>query len=559
MKIEADIQNLKKFLVNDERFYQIPDYQRPYSWGKDNVSDLIDDLITAYINSKDDDYFCGSVVLVNNKIKDRFDIIDGQQRITTFIIIACVFRDVYGSELQDKATDFINQSIEDKYEHEKRKLTFLTAEQYQIDFEQTVLNKIDFKITKNIDKKFNDNKYLRNSHYIKDFLAEKIVDVEEKGDKFYMNNFVEWFFENIVLTVITCPSEDSAIQIFNVLNNRGMPLSPFDILKSSLMQKINGKDEKVDREAFKTKWEEINSRLKFANCDLDGMLSTYLYYKIATNPKNRIDKELLCVFDKEGTDSLRIVQEISNFSKKYIEALTEENKYLYCLRYLKHEIYWRAILATALFVEYRDISELKSLLVAYYYQHWVSGATVARIKQTSFNILKLVKDGNGIDKIKLEMQENLKKYSTTKTFKEAIEGDLVYGRKWDRAILLLIEYFSSDDSTQKYIKIERKLHLEHVLPQTLTEYWENIFNAAESEKWANSLANLTLLSMKKNIQAQNYSFENKIDVYQNKDNVVSSFVITKDVIDCDKWDVAELEKRKTKLLNKVMEKLDLFD
>jgi len=54
MKIEAEIENLKKILVDDEKFYQIPDYQRPYSWDKDNISDLIDDLGTAYIESKDD-------------------------------------------------------------------------------------------------------------------------------------------------------------------------------------------------------------------------------------------------------------------------------------------------------------------------------------------------------------------------------------------------------------------------------------------------------------------------------------------------------------------------
>ncbi|HIP33204.1 MAG TPA: DUF262 domain-containing protein [Bacteroidia bacterium] len=99
MKIEADIQNLKKILVDDEKFYQIPDYQRPYSWNKDNLSDLIDDLVTAYLENKDETYFCGSLVLVNNNIANRYDIIDGQQRITTFTILSCIFRDIYTSEL----------------------------------------------------------------------------------------------------------------------------------------------------------------------------------------------------------------------------------------------------------------------------------------------------------------------------------------------------------------------------------------------------------------------------------------------------------------------------
>ncbi len=553
MKIEAEIQNLKNILVNDEKFYQIPDFQRPYSWDKDNVSDLMDDLLTAHMESKGETYFCGSLVLVNNKEDDRFDIIDGQQRMTTFIIISCVLRDVYFDSLGERAKDFINHSIQDKFENNKRKLKFLTSEKYQVDFEQTVLAGISFVETKNIEREFHDNKYIQNAHYIRNFIEEKIP---EKITNIDINEFAEWFFKNVVLTVITCPSQDNAIQIFNVLNDRGMPLSPIDILKSSLMQKIDGKE---DRKAFKVTWEEINSHLKFAEFGLDEMLSSYLYYSIATNPKSRLDKELLNVFRKEKISPIKTIQKIKTFSKAFVRTLTEQDKNLYCLRYLKHEIYWRSILSTALYTNYQDINELKSLLVAYYYQNWIAGATVARIKQTSFNIIQLVKSGDTIGKIRKTMSENLKTYSTTKTFKEEIKGNWVYGRKWDRATLLLIEYFSSDNCNQNYISIGNKLHLEHVLPQDPTEEWEKIFTKEDIEKWTNSLANLTLLSMKKNIQAKNYSFEKKLEVYQNKNNVVSSYLITQDIIKCNKWDVSELEKRKDRLVKKVMEKLDLFE
>jgi hypothetical protein len=172
--------------------------------------------------------------------------------------------------------------------------------------------------------------------------------------------------------------------------------------------------------------------------------------------------------------------------------------------------------------------------------------------------LKLIKAGEDIEKISNEMSENLNKYSTTKRFMEEIEGTQVYGRKWDRAILLLIEYFSSDNSKQSFIGTGNKLHLEHVLPQTPTEEWENIFNKDEREIWTNSLANLTLLSMRKNIQAKNYSFSKKKEAYQDKDNVMTPFVITQYLLNCDKWDSDELEKRKKELLNKLMSKLNVF-
>ena len=119
LEIKASIESLKKVLCDDERFYQIPDYQRPYSWDKDNVSDLISDLVTSYINNIEENYFCGSLVLVQGD-KGRLDIIDGQQRVTTFTILACVIRDLYYDILDEKQKDYIKLSIQDKYENTKR-------------------------------------------------------------------------------------------------------------------------------------------------------------------------------------------------------------------------------------------------------------------------------------------------------------------------------------------------------------------------------------------------------------------------------------------------------
>jgi uncharacterized protein with ParB-like and HNH nuclease domain len=553
MKLEAVVASIKKILVDDEKFYQIPDYQRPYSWDKDNLSDLVDDLINAYLSNKEENYFCGSLVLVDNKNDSRFDIIDGQQRTTTFTILACVFRDIYFTDLSPKSKKYIQNSIQDEFEENKRKLKFLTNENYQIDFEETVLKKIDFIDTKHIEKDFPNNKYLQNAHFLRSFLVEKISD-----ELINIDNFVIWFYENVVLTVITCPSQDSAIQIFNVLNDRGMPLSSIDILKSSLMQKI--KDSKEDRRAFKTKWEEINSNLKFLNFDIESMLTTYLYYKIATNPKSRLDKELINVFEKEDKNSLEIINEINEFSKSYINLLTKEDKYVYCLKYLRHNYYWTSILCTALFHKYEYIDELKKLLLAYYYQNWIAGATVARIKQTSFNILKAVKSNKSIEDIKKEIKQNINKYSTTKTYLEELSGSWVYRKKWDKPILLLLEYFFTEDTNQKFIPIDNKLHLEHILPQKPFEYgWDKIFTEDEIYTWTNSLANLTLLSMRKNVQAINYDFKKKKDIYQNADNVITAYTLTQDIINnYQQWTTQELKKRGDELVEKVNMKLNII-
>lgn len=97
------------------------------------------------------------------------------------------------------------------------------------------------------------------------------------------------------------------------------------------------------------------------------------------------------------------------------------------------------------------------------------------------------------------------------------------------------------------------------MPQTVTSYWKDIINDEDRITWTNALANLTLLSMRKNIQVSNDTFENKKIAYQDKDNVRSRFNLTLDIIQYDKWDTKELETRENILVVKINEKLDLFN
>lgn len=554
MEIKALIESLKKVLCDDERFYQIPDYQRPYSWDKDNVSDLISDLVTSYINNIEENYFCGSLVLVQGD-KGRLDIIDGQQRVTTFTILACVIRDLYYDILDEKQKDYIKLSIQDKYENTKRKLKFLTNDKYQLDFEETVLKKINFISNKNdYEKDFPKNRYLQNAHFIRDNIKENFVNFNID-----VNKFVIWLYEKVVLTTILCPNADSAIRIFNVLNDRGMPLSPIDILKSSLMQRILNEE---DKNTFKVSWEAIITKLEFDDIAFEDMLNSYLYYKLGDNPSVRIDTELMDIFKKENKleNPLEIISEIKKFSDSYIEILTLKNKYIFCLKYLKHRIYWTSILASAKFVKYKDFDKLIKYLMAYYYQNWIAGKTVANIKQTSFNIIKSIKKDDNIDEIIKLMQENLKKYETTNMFENELNINNHYERNWAKPLLILVEYFWTDSQNeqQSFIPLSSKLHLEHILPQTTNEFWNNIFTIEQREIWTNSLANLVLLSLRKNIQAQNYDFNSKKEAYFNNDNVVTSFHTTRDIKEICEWNEKELKLRKDKLVNKINEIINIF-
>ncbi len=549
-KIEVELKVLHQILADRDYFYQVPDYQRPYVWDKDHLGALIDDLVGSYTNNREDQYFCDSIVIAKNQKDGRWDVVDGQQRLTSFIILACTILRLYKDSLGQKSKAFIEESIYDRFDKEKNRLRFLTAQNYNHIFENTVLNHLEFEdnIKKSeLNKKFEENTYLRNAYYFRELLNESV----ENGSISDMDDFVKWFYEHIVLTRIICFEQDSAMQIFQVLNDRGQPLSPIDILKSSLMQEIKQDSEK--RKDFITTWDKLVEACKSVegvDIDLEDFFNMYLEYADPSASKKRADKGLKRVFKDSKKDACGFIYEISEFMKAYTALLKKQDRYVYLLRYLPSR-YWASILTTALYVKYPDFDALKKLLVSYYYQTWIAGGTITRIKQTSINIIKNVKSNKGIETIQELVLDNLESYNTFNQYfynYNLWESSSVYSSKWVRPVLALANYFMTDEEKPHFIVMDRETQVEHILPQNPEEgsQWNADFDQEKREKWVNHIANLTLLKRKKNAKASNGDFDEKRKIYGGKDTskVISCYDITKELYsNYRKWDEDSLQKR----------------
>ncbi len=546
-KVEVELRKLHQILVDNEYFYQVPDYQRPYVWDKDHLGALIDDLVGSYTNNKEDQYFCGSIVIAENQKDNRWDVVDGQQRLTSFIILACTILKLYKHSLGQKSTDFIKESIYDRHDEEKERLKFLTAQNYNNIFENTVLNHLEFEdnIKKSeLNKKFEENTYLRNAYYFKELLNESV----ENGSISDIDDFVKWFYEHIVLTRIICFEQDSAMQIFQVLNDRGQPLSPIDILKSNLMQEIKQDSEK--RKDFITTWDKLIEACKSIediDIDLEDFFNMYLEYADPSTSK-RADKGLKKVFKDSKKDACEFIYGVSAFMKSYTDLLKKQDRYIYLLRYLPSR-YWASILTTALYVKYPDFDALKKLLVSYYYQTWIAGGTITRIKQTSINVIKNVKSNKGIKTIQELILNNIDSHNTFKQYHDNLwVSSSVYPSKWVRPVLSLANYFMVDEEKPNFIVMDAETQVEHVLPQNPKRgsQWNADFDKEKKEEWVNNIANLTLLKRKKNARALNGDFDEKIKIYGGKDTskVISCYDITKELYrDYKKWDEKSLQKR----------------
>ena len=110
MKIDAKVQSISKL---KDYFFLVPDYQREYVWKPDDeVEQFLIDIENEYSpDAKEQrNYFLGSIIIVNN---DRcFDVVDGQQRLTTIMLSLCVFRDLLKKETLNSAQKNYLQIIE---------------------------------------------------------------------------------------------------------------------------------------------------------------------------------------------------------------------------------------------------------------------------------------------------------------------------------------------------------------------------------------------------------------------------------------------------------------
>ncbi|WP_121058414.1 DUF262 domain-containing protein [Helicobacter pylori] len=575
-KIESEDSYLQDIL-KDKLYYQIPIYQRPYQWTEENCEKLLDDLFFNYEDDRESDYFCGSLVLIaiseDSKVK-TYDVVDGQQRLSTFILLAKVLATLY-SDLGSENQEFLQASWSDRHENKKKKkkkrldfeLVGSNAKKY---FQDALKFFDDLDASKGEDSKSNDpskgkNNYLENAICLKNYLEKK-----EIGD---INDFIEWLYSNVVFITITCPDADKALRIFNVLNARGLALNATDIFKGELLKKLT---EEKEREELATRWEDLRQKCLDNGFTMEILFSQYLVYLESKTSKEKMEKMLVTWFKKLNKTPLEYLDGVEDFYNAYCEVLEMQDRHAYLLSY-KNDDHLCVMLCASLLHRYSEseIETLKELLVKFYYQDWVAGQTRSTRSQTCCNIINALKEKKSVEDIASIVKKYLNDKNITQRFKENLQDSNLYTKfyfagktprknSWLKPILILVEYFMSDNANPAYIKMDDDLHVEHILPQqpSSSSQWVKDFSEEERKLYTHSLANLTLLGGKKNTKALsqvlNQDFKEKKEIYMGKpvalDNkktfkVMTCYDMTKnDVCRYTEWTPKSLEKRKEELI-----------
>ncbi|EMG87825.1 hypothetical protein HMPREF1396_00407 [Helicobacter pylori GAM114Ai] len=566
-KIESNDLNLRDIL-KDELYYQIPIYQRPYQWTEENCEKLLDDLFFNYEDDRESDYFCGSLVLIliseDSKKAKTYDIVDGQQRLSTFILLAKVLAALYSERLTEESKDYLQESVITKYGKKDRLNFSAVGFNSKKDFQYALTSFNDAPVSNN------KNNYLKNAICLKNYLRKK--EIED------INDFIEWLYFKVVFITITCPDADKALRIFNVLNARGLALNATDIFKGELLKHAK----EHEREEFVSRWNDLSQKCSDNDLTIETLFSWYLTYLNPVTSKEKTDKRLVTWFNKLNKTPLEYLKGVEDFYNAYCEVLEMQDRHAYLLSY-KDDDYLYVILCASLLHRYsdQDIEALKELLVKFYYQDWVAGQTRSTRSQTCCNIIKALKEKKSVRYIaSIVVKKYLDDKNITQRFKENLEDDHLYTKfylingktpkknSWLKPILILVNYFMSDNANPAYIKMDDDLHVERILPQNPdpSSQWVRDFSEEERGLYTHSLANLTLLGGTKNAQASNLDFKEKKEIYMGnavklgKDKrgrektfkVMTCYDMTKnDVCRYTEWTSTSLEKRKEELIQKI--------
>lgn len=558
-------------IFSGDTIYNIPNYQRQYCWNNKHLEELWSDLYESFLNKSigNDCYFLGSIVVIDNGTAYQ-DLIDGQQRITTLMIMLNVlYKSFPNLNISKTGPRVVKNSKLKSYiyfdpDEDVIQLQLQSDAKYDSLFKEIIVDTNDYSIYKEPSKsqlKSSTPKY--NFINTARFFYEKFNSLDEEE----LNDFVNYIFFNTNIIKIVCVNESFAIKLFQVLNDRGEDLKSSDIIKSYIIGKFdpnNAQDQKL-KEIFNNNWKEIEDISNRYDFSVDDFMVIYEYYKLASNPKKQVTEELKDVINKSNIN--KIVDELSTFAKNVEKIYTKVDPKIYSLRYIPWQNYVNSILATANQVNYYAMDELLFELRRFYYLSFISGKNLNQIKNTSFNLIEAIKNRKTIDEIKVIISSCVRKYKMIRSTYEALDED-VYGESFLKPLMLSLEYEKREKNKEgimtntTFTIIDKHLHMDHILPKKYKESkeWLDI-NEEDASYNLNKIGNMALLLDIKNEEALNHGFDKKKKIYLGLEESISKgktpFEYSQEVTLENNWTTDSIKKRTENIINDINSMLNI--
>lgn len=272
MKIESKDTDIESLLAGS--FFNIPRFQRPYSWDAENISEFWNDLVI----NKGEDYFIGSMV-VFKKAKQQFGVVDGQQRLTTITILLCVIRDEFKNLGNDNLAEGLHQLIERKNRNNQSEYVLKTETSFPY-FQEHIQKFAEPEVETEIKS---EELNLENAHKMfKKYVSSAMGSVDSDStvpeeDRNELKNSKLTEIRDSVLNLnvifVTLDSEDDAYLIFETLNTRGKDLALTDLVKNHFAKHLKSRG---DVDHTKIKWQQILETIHNSSADISS--DNFIYH-----------------------------------------------------------------------------------------------------------------------------------------------------------------------------------------------------------------------------------------------------------------------------------------
>ena len=539
----------------------MPEFQRPYSWDDDQIEQFWEDVYSEWRENKDSRYFFGSMIFAKEteRYGYKYIVIDGQQRLTTLLILLCVVRDLFLKN-KDKSKEFSSE-FKDRIKHCIRyfgRFKLKLQPEHNYVFENTILKGIRFpniKSKKELQSLRQENKYLYVAHLFKEKLLELYKSMGSKG----IESFISYVLDNVEIVEILTSDIPKAIWIFQVVNTRGLELSPADIIKVNLYTETS----EDYREDFKILWHRLESVATEFGRDLAELFTYYAYYRLAPNrPRRAVHEVIGNIFNNDKRNGWLTTNFLYDV-KEFVDAIrdieeSQSDRTILTMRYLPNETYWLTVLASAKKENYRDFKNLAKEIRRFFYLYWIAGYTTQKVRQPSLRIIDMIKRKKPVDVIREEIKNRLEEDDVYRLAIENLNGN-VYGQRWLKPLLLMIEYEHSEPAKIVYLDL-KNVHIEHILPQKWkgNNYWKERWDENNAKKWLNKLGNLTLLYKRMNEKIRNASFPVKLKYYKGLEKEApTSFILTRKLWQYNDWTPREVDNRHRWIMNEIINMLNI--
>lgn len=521
-KLNVDQKTIFDLLSDKKADFLIPDYQRPYAWNEEQCQTLWDDIFLFSFPDnnyeafdENEEYFLGSIVTYKNE-KGKSEVIDGQQRLTTLMLILRAFYDKF-SNMQDRNSILTRDRIEKCI---WKTDTFGTADKntLKIDSEVATDNDKDEFIEllrTGVVKQGSKSQYVLNYQ----FFQKRINDFLQTHPSFFPY-LPARILSNCILLPIEAESQDTALRIFSTLNDRGLPLSDADIFKAQFYKyygTLNKKDE------FIVEWkklEEITNSVfrPITGTPMDELFARYMYFlRAKEGNKSSTTEALRKFYERNKYQYLKQPNTIDDLKALALfwESVADQDntrfsdgilKRLFVLNYAPNGM-WQHI-TSVYFLRHRTkdgmledakFHKFLNRITAFIFAYAITNPGVNALRTPVYDEMVNIVNGS---------EATFSKYKFNATQARSFVENYAFTNQ--RSVTRsMITWYAYTFPEQQLLDVNEIYHLEHIYPKKRQEMEGGLKN----EDSIDSLGNKVLLESSINIRASDYRFEDKKKIY----------------------------------------------